>query len=89
MGKGMCEFKFSPSKIEYSNEDKVIFLIDFLVCTIFFNFYFTYSNIIFIFFSKTFVHNLTFSFVAKFSNKIILFQEALQFKEIIILCYSR
>jgi len=25
MGKGMCEFKFSPSKIEYSTKDKVNF----------------------------------------------------------------
>jgi hypothetical protein len=26
MGKGMCEFRFSPLKIKYSSEDKVKFL---------------------------------------------------------------
>jgi hypothetical protein len=41
MGKGLCKFKFSPSNIEYSSENKVKFgFLDFFMGTFFVNFYF-------------------------------------------------
>ncbi len=48
MGKGMCDLRFSPSKIEYSNEDNVKIYFFRLFCVyIFFNFNFEYFNIFF------------------------------------------
>jgi hypothetical protein len=58
MGKGMCKFRYSPSDIEYSNEDKVIFLFyvhifcQCLLCITFFSFFSTINT-----------HNLTFHFL--------------------------
>jgi hypothetical protein len=46
MGEGMCQFRFSPKEIEYLDEDKVFFFLEFFVLN---NFY-----------SIPIMHNLTF-----------------------------
>jgi hypothetical protein len=60
MGEGTCQFKSSFKEIEYFDEGKVIFFLEFFVLN---NFY-----------SIHIVHDPTFFFFCRFANKVIFFQ---------------
>ncbi len=88
----MCDFKSSPKEIEHSSENNAIFtFLDFFVFTFFFFSIITlYSLKKFHLLKKTLIVHIKIFFFCfcRFVCKVILFQEALQFKEVIILCYN-
>ncbi len=83
----MCDFKSFPKEIEHSSENKVISI---FLKTFAFTFLFQFSLCLDYFFFILTMHILTKKiYFCKFANIIILFQEALQFKEAIIICCNR
>jgi hypothetical protein len=77
MGKGMCNSNLPPRKLNtLMKQGKFLFFLNFVVFIIIF--------------SIPIVHSLTYCYFwfCKVASKIIIFREALQFKEVIILCYN-